>query len=244
MKRSPLFVVLAALAIAGCAKHAQAPTTGPTLSAPKVVWTGNSGGYAIRWTNGEITAVALSAPKRPIFSELGQAIMRFSTVAGKESSDCDLQRTAAVQSVVGSIISLSHDDTMHCNSGKSGVGTSFAAVNLAHPRNPMLLSDIFPGTDVAAVLAKAHEDCAIVPINLLSGFAFRDVVGNMVSVQIRLPGTCTTKNIDLSFAVPAQLKLPLQLAAQKREGFLQRDQPAIANGLSTIITYHYRTSSR
>lgn len=235
-------LLIASVALASCGKQARAPQTSQPV-APKVIWSGVSSGYAIRWTTGDITAAPARAPGRPSFSELGRAIVHFSAITREQTSNCDFQREVRLQSVVGSIISVRESDSTHCDNGVTGTGLATAAINLARPQAAAMLSDIFPAHALAAAQMKAGQLCKSVPKDLLSRFAFGELHGNTVVVLLTLSPGCSSTDINLALTAPPALKQQLRLAAQEKAGFLWHDQAAISHGDVTAISYHYRTST-
>ncbi len=242
MKLSPVLVVLAAAALVSCSKLTTQPMATPTSIVPKQIWSGTSGGFAILWTTGDITAHPANAPTPQVLSEIGRTVVDFHAITRHQTSDCDMTRQARVQSVVGSIVSIQSADTMKCADGASGTGLGTVAINLTHPLAPLSLADLFPNHELAALRTKAEHFCKSVPSDLLDRFAFAELHGSTVIVAVTLPPDCTESEVDLALGVPKALKQPLTLAAQRQQGFLLHDQRAIADGLATTVNYHYRTA--
>jgi hypothetical protein len=242
MKLSLVFVVVTAAAVTSCSKMTIAPLSSPSPVVPKQIWSGSSGGFQVNWTTGDITASPEHASGQLALSELGRTIVDFHEITHKQTSDCDMTRQAKLQSVVGSIVSIQFSDTMKCTNGATGTGLGSVAIDLAHPKTPLLLSSLFPGHELYALQILAGRFCKTVPKNLLSRFAFSELHGNTVIVAVTLPPDCTASHLDLALNVPAALKRPLNLAAQRKKGFLWHDQPAVASGAVTTVNYHYRTS--
>jgi hypothetical protein len=243
MNLSRVVVVLAAVvALASCSKMTIQPTSTPTSIVPKQIWSGSSGGFAILWTTGDITAHPTNAPATQALSEIGRTVVDFHAITRHQTSDCDMTRQARLQSVVGSVVSIQSADTMKCANGVNGTGLGIVAIDLAHPQKPVSLADLFPAHELAALRTKAAHFCKAVPGDLLGRFAFSELHGATVIVAVTLPPDCTESEVDLALGVPKALQQPLTLAAQRQQGFLLHDQRAIADGLATTVNYHYRTA--
>ncbi len=177
-----------------------------------------------------------------MLSELGLTIFDFHSITRKQSSDCDFVRVTQIQSVVGPIVSIMDTDTMKCANGANGTGRKTIAINLTHPSTPALLTDYFPGHELDSLVLRANRFCSSKVENLFNHFAFSELHGNTVVVAVTLPPDCSTSSVSLALNVPAKLRVPLALAARRRQGFLLQDQPKISGGQTTTINYHYRTT--
>ncbi len=240
MKRL-VILVLAALAAAGCAKFSIAPQQpSPPPGPPKLIWAGTSDGFTIRWTAGDITAAPVAAPTREVLSALGLTIFDFHAISKKQSSDCDFVRVTQLSSVVGPIVSIRDDDTMKCTNGVNGVGRKAVAIDLNHPGVPVSLTEYFAPRELLGLHAVAMHVCQAKLTDLFTRFAFESVAGNEVTVSLTLPGECKHASVSASLPIPAKLRRPLELAAQGKQGFLERDQARVAGGQTTTINYHYR----
>ena len=235
-------MVLAA-GLASCAKiNLAPPSTNASPFAPREIWRGESGGYRITWSTADLIAFPEHSPGIEAFSELGRTIADFHGMLRAQRADCDLTRQADLQSVVGTIISVRTADTMKCTSGTIGSSRGARSFDLAHPRDPLPLTSLFPAHELDALTTKAQHFCSSVPADLFNRFAFSELHQQQVIVAVTLPQTCTTEQVDITLNVPAKLKQPLAQAAQRVHGFLWHDQPAVSKGLSTTINYHYRAA--
>lgn len=242
MKRL-VILILAVSAVAACAKMTIAPPpASPAGGPPKLIWAGTSGGFSIRWTAGDISASKVSAPSRQVLSELGLTIFDFHNITRKQSSDCDFVRVTQLQSVVGSIVSIMDTDTMKCANGTNGTGRKTVAVDLRHPSTPALLSDYFPAHELDSLKTRADRFCSSKVENLFNRFSFSELHGNTVIVAVTLPPDCSTSSVSVALNLPPALRVPLALAAQRKQGFLLQSQPMISGGQTTTINYHYRTT--
>jgi hypothetical protein len=241
---SVLVLLIAVFAVQACGKFTIVPPlASPPSGVPTQIWSGSSGGFAIDWTTGDISASPQADPSKKVLSEFDRTVADFYRQTRKQRSDCDLQRAAELQSVVGSIVSISSTDSMKCTDGSTGKGMRTTAIDLAHPKSTLLLSDLFPAHELASLQTRAGHLCPHpAPRDLLSSFAFGEVHGNIVVVAVALPPQCSGSHVDLAMTIPAKLKAPLALAAQRKQGFLRRDRPAIAKAAVTTVDYHYRTS--
>lgn len=243
MELQRMVVVLAASALlASCAKINLAPQTTEQAGLPKQIWSGHSGGYLIDWTTGDITAAPQSSRNTVLLSEIGRAVVDFHAISRRQTSDCDMVRQATVLSVVGSIVSIQSADTMKCTSGASGTALGVVVVDLAHPKSPLSLTQLFPSSALMGFKADASRVCKTVPADLFSRFAFGQERGRTVSVVLVLPQDCTLPRLQRTLAVPARIARPLALAAQRQQGFLLPDQASVSGGAATTVTYHYRTT--
>jgi hypothetical protein len=245
MRRSLVFVAVVALALASCSKLSLAPpAASPTAFVPRQIWSGTSAGYRIMWSTADLIAYPQNSPTREAYSELGRTIVDFHGMLHAQRADCDVTRQADLQSVVGSIISVRTSDSMKCTSGVTGSSRSAQSFDLAHPRDPLTLTSLFPAHELYALTTRAQHFCSPVPADLFNRFAFSelDQHQHVVVLAVTLPQTCTTEQINVSFNVPTKLQQPLVQAAARTHGFLWRDQPVVSRGLSTTINYHYRAA--
>jgi hypothetical protein len=234
----------AALILIGCAKLTIAPRTPATPPGPpKIIWSGRSAGYIIRWTASDIAALPIAKSPGPTLSELGLTIYDFHQISRQQTADCDFVRVAQLQSVVGPIVSILDNDSMKCTNGASSTSRKTVAIDLRHPTTQALLTDYFPARELSSLLLRVARSCTAKPENLLNGFAFDEVHGNAVLLAITLPTACASSSISVALNVPAKLSRMLMLAAGRRQGFLLRDQGAVSGGQATTINYHYRTTS-
>jgi hypothetical protein len=242
MKRL-IIVMLVIIAAAACAKLSVVPKlASPVPGPPKVIWTGASGGFTIRWTAGDITAFKTGTSQQALSQE-GLTILDFHQKVRMQTADCDLVRVSQLQSVVGPIVSILDTDTMKCVNGFTGADRKTVAIDLARPRVPLLLTDYVPAHELNSLLTRVAHECSSKPTNLLNRFAFEQLSGNVVVVSFSLPHTCTTAKLSVALNVPTKLREPLALAARGQQGFLLRDQPRIAGGQTTTINYHYLITS-
>ena len=240
MKRR-VIVVLTALLIAACGKLAIAPQQpSPPPGPPKLIWSGQSAGFTIRWTASDIIASPVGAPTHELLSGLGLTIFDFHIISHQQSSDCDFVRVMQLQSVVGPIVSLQDDDTMKCTNGATGLGRKVVAVDLTHPGQPASLSEFFSPTQLAPLLTRAAHACTSKVPDLARRFSFVSLEAKDVTVRLTLPPGCSTPNVDAPLPVPAKLRAPLVLAASRKQGFLAGEQAKISGGQTTTINYHYR----
>lgn len=241
MKLSLVILVLAAAAaISSCSKLNIAPAASPGGVGPKQIWSGTSAGFTITWSTSDIVATPQQDPKRQAFSELTRTALDFHKIARMQTADCDMTRQAKIQSIVGTIISIQRKDTMKCTDGASGASSGSMAVDLAHPKSPLLLSSLFPAHELDALRTKAQHFCKTVPDELQNRFAFSELHGKSVVVAVTLGADCSQSEVDLVLNVPPSLKKPLELASKRQQGFLWHDEPAIAGSSVATINYHYR----
>jgi hypothetical protein len=245
MRRLAVLPLAAAtIVLAGCPKLTVTPQLAPSPQGPpKLIWAGNSAGYAIRWTNIDISAVPLRKSGGQVLTELGLTIFDLHRASRMQTGDCDFVRVARLQSVVGPIISIADDDTMKCANGATGAYRKTVAIDLRHPGTPALLSDYFPAHELGSLALRVARVCPSRPENLLNGFAFDQLQGSAVTVAVALPSACSEPAVKIALNVPPSLRDALELAARKRQGFLLKDQPAVSTGQTTTINYHYRVGN-
>jgi hypothetical protein len=245
MKRLTIVSLAAvALVLSGCAKLTIAPQTPPTPPGPpKIIWSGRSAGYIIRWTASDIAAMPVAKPSGTTLSELGLTIYDFHQISRQQTADCDFVRVAQVQSVVGPIVSILDNDSMRCSNGTTSIDRKTVAIDLRHPTTQALLTDYFPARELSSLLLRVARSCSTKPENLLNGFSFDELHGNAVLLAVTLPTSCSSSSINMALNVPAKLARALMLAASRRQGFLLRDQGAVSGEQTTTINYHYRTTS-
>lgn len=243
MRRLVILLCVAAGLIvpAACARQPSVTRPSAQTGPPKLIWSGTSAGYNVRWTAGDITAAPIGAPASAGISELGLTIVDFHGITRKQTADCDFTRVTQLQSVVGPIVSIQDLDSMKCANGTVGTGRKVAAIDLRHASRPALLSDYFSPAQLAPIQTRISKLCPSQPATLLNRFAFHQVKGNAVIVDISLPVQCSVSVTQAALPTPATLQHWLLLAAARKAGFLVVDQPLVARGQTTTINYHYRT---
>ncbi len=131
-------LILAGLALLGFISFAQ--LIGQKGPAEKIIWTGQSGGFTIRWAASDIRAQPSGKTRQVLFSVIPLAqkgFEDFSTSmkdpdAGAE--DCSYERNFRVLSVVGSIVSFEDVYYSFCQGwAHPSVETRFTAIDLAKP---------------------------------------------------------------------------------------------------------------
>jgi hypothetical protein len=126
-------------AVAGTEPQAaKGPPVAPQgKAAAKVIWTGQSGGFAISWTAADIQARPLKKPGRLVFSAAQLSRRGFQTFISPPNLDgseeqVTYERKFALLSVVGSIVSFR--DELYYNvqpSAHPGLETRFTTIDLA-----------------------------------------------------------------------------------------------------------------
>jgi len=97
--------------------------------------------------------------------------------------------------------------------------------------------------DLVKELAASNPECeyAFQP-DLLNRFAFHHVEGNRVAVRIGLSHGCEVARgmltqLGILLPIPPRLKVALDRASTRAEGFLMRELPLVSNGQKTSIHY-------
>jgi len=157
-------MVCSLLALSGMAQRAA------QKSAPEqVIWAGISGGFAIRWTTGEVAASPSSSATDVRLSARQLARAEFAKIE-KDADDvdlCEYERTFRIASVVGSIVTLEDTYYLGCGGAHPDGRARFVAVDLAKPSttksrglsddedlpgNLVTLTDYFPEAEILRAL--------------------------------------------------------------------------------------------
>jgi hypothetical protein len=144
--------------------------------ADRTIWTGRSGGYALRWSTAEIKASSARTPTDVRFSAkaiAGKAFNEYKAIMTsiEEPSvpQCTYERTFTLLAVVGSIITLRDNYYSSCTGEAHPAGeTRLLALDLAkpggvrydeemhidinHPGQVIKLTDLFPEADIVQAL--------------------------------------------------------------------------------------------
>ncbi len=239
--RQAVWVLLTAVFLVSCAK-VSVPGAAPRPGAPQAIWSGQSAGLHILWTTAEIQANRVAAPSSPIFSEVGATIEDFHRYAAARAADCDMARSAEIQSVVGPILSILEHDTLRCADGSDVSRQVLRVVDLRRPGIQVGLGDYFPSSQLGPLRTRVGRFCSAVPPGIFDHFWFESIHGATVTVGILLPPTCSTERLTYAFPTPPALSAMLTQAAARSHGFLRRDASRISGGVSTVVNYHYRRS--
>ncbi|HEX2886661.1 hypothetical protein [Vineibacter terrae] len=215
---------------------------GARAQAPAAIWSGTSAGFDVQWTTGDIV---VRRGQQPVFSarDWAQAgLAHFIDVNRDTRSarppDCTLTRSLRIVALVGTMMSLEDGFETTCRrEAHPGGMTRLLTVNLAKPGSlaqagrdaigrvdpdqpgrAVLLTDLFPASDVLAGLAGAPplrdvlrrakstpatlpalleavayasgegDACYSVPADLLAAFAFARLDGERIVMRLGLPG--------------------------------------------------------
>lgn len=166
------------LTLARIAAIAVALLTAPSTFAQTAIWSGNSGGFTVTWTQADITArrgdnLAFSA------RDLAKAGLAHFVAAnrrgGLKTPDCDYERRFRIAALVGSLLSLEDRAEFTCTKeAHPGGATRLITIDLANPKpvaeigadaigridtkspgKAVLLTHLFPAEEVLKVLATA-----------------------------------------------------------------------------------------
>jgi hypothetical protein len=130
-------------------------------AAEKSIWSGQSGGFTIQWTTGNLVARRATSPARIVFSAKSLAEREWKNIQDDVVvEDRDYSRTFRLLSVVGSIIS--YDDAEYCDCGGAhpSMSDDYRAIDLAKPGGvsdkesgrAARLNDLFPESDLLKAL--------------------------------------------------------------------------------------------
>lgn len=101
------------------------------------IWSGTSGGFAIRWTASDINARVANNPSDVRYSAKAQAQAEFDRIKKDNESDpmtCTIDQDYTLMSVVGSIISIQDHYYLGCEQTAHPGGESrFIAIDLSKP---------------------------------------------------------------------------------------------------------------
>lgn len=167
---SPAFARIAAIAAV--------LLTAPGAFAQTAIWSGDSGGFTVTWTDADITArhgdkLAFSARDLA-----GAGLAHFVAAnrrGGSKAPDCDYQRRFRIAALVGSLLSLEDRTEFTCTrEAHPGGTTRLITLDLASPKpvaevgedaigridtkspgKALLLTQLFPPEEVLKVLAAA-----------------------------------------------------------------------------------------
>lgn len=169
MRRWLAGCAVSALMFAGAGVHTSAQRPAPR-AAEQPIWSGTSAGYSIQWTTGDLMARQAAGAAGASFSGRQMARDDFAYIEKESESHCEYNRTFALLSVVGSIMSYSDAYGLSCeNTAHPSDQTRFVAVDLSKPAgaprrpedttlpgNIARLTDFFPAGEVLkALLADA-----------------------------------------------------------------------------------------
>lgn len=232
------------------------------------IWAGASAGFAVQWSRSDI---AVHRGKQLVFSAsdwakagLAHFLMVNRSAGGTAPPDCDYQRHMRIVALVGTMMSLEDRVEISCRrEAHPGGMTRLITVDLAasgplaqagrdaigridtrHPGQAVLLTKLFPATDVLAALASTPQlrevlqrtganpralpellaavggasgqgdDCFIVPDDLLGSFAFDRLDQDRIVLQLGLPGDGPCR-MNLTTAT-SRFAMPDALAAAVR----------------------------
>jgi hypothetical protein len=158
-----LFPPLALVAL-GASCFAQVPARS---DAP--IWSGQSGGFALRWTTGDLTAAPVGQPSKVIFSAKEQALRRFAefkkeNLETEPSWRCSYSLKFTVLSFAGSLLSYQETEDSYCGRPNGpgwnhpSIQTSYRVIDLNKPDVPVSLARFFAEE---AVLGAVLSDSTI-----------------------------------------------------------------------------------
>lgn len=180
--RTLIYLTLACLFVAcslftsAQADNSTPVTSGELKQADQTIWTGRSGGYALRWSTAEISAhssrtstdvrFSAKAIARKDFADYKSSMM---SVEEPDTPHCIYERTFTLLSVIGSLVSVRDNYYSSCTGEAHPAGeTRLLAfdlakpgavaydeemnTNLANPGKVIKLTDLFPEADIVQAL--------------------------------------------------------------------------------------------
>ncbi len=157
-----LFLMAARLPVAPCfsQEHARPDTT---------IWIGQSGGFILEWTTGDITAAPVSDPSKIIFSAREIALKKFAAFKKENLQEdpawqCSYSLKFTVLSFAGSLLSYEENEDSYC--GRiNGPGWNhpsdqihYRVIDLKQPSVPISLAKFF---SEASVLEELLADSTV-----------------------------------------------------------------------------------
>ncbi len=150
-----LFGALAEVAGAESRIAGESPAARQKQETPQVIWAGESGGFNIRWTDGDIQIHPSKSPNRVVFSARSLAQQEFARIKASENKYglkeryCEIVASYGIFSVVGSSLSLFEGGDVDCEETAHPSHTSrFIAIDLKKPggftKKRVKLTDYFP----------------------------------------------------------------------------------------------------
>ena len=121
----------------------------------QVIWTGESGGFRIKWTTADLSATPVTQPSTVVFSARRAARVEALAGLGEQSTAqdwpySDYQRTYNLLSVVGSLLSI-EDELVYANPG-TYMTVNYRVIDLTHPAQAISLADLFPEDELLKAL--------------------------------------------------------------------------------------------
>lgn len=150
-----IFGALAGVAGAESRPEGGSPAAPQEQQKAQAIWTGKSGGFAIRWTDSDIQVHPLKSPNRVVFSARSLAQQEFARIKASEKKYglkeryCEIVASYGIFSVVGSILSLFEGGDVYCEETAHPSHTSrYIAIDLKKPggftKKRVKLTDYFP----------------------------------------------------------------------------------------------------
>jgi hypothetical protein len=127
----------------------------------KAIWSGQSGGFTIRWTTADLVARPTRSPARTVFSAKALAEHQWKSIEKDGVEEYyEYNRTFELLSVVGSIVSYSDTEYCACGGAHPTAYVQFKAIDLAKPARvgdkesgrAVKLNDLFPESDILKAL--------------------------------------------------------------------------------------------
>jgi hypothetical protein len=129
------------------------PDSSPDPKSSQAIWSGESGGFAIRWTTADLEAKSVAPPESLVFSAaslakqglqvfLPEALELMQDVRGSDQKrGCSYERRFTLLSVVGPLVSFQDDYYSYCQGwAHPSVDIRFTTVDLAKPGEALYVS--------------------------------------------------------------------------------------------------------
>jgi hypothetical protein len=125
----------------------------PSTDAPeKIIWTGESGGFTIRWTTENLSASRSGSAEGAVFNVRPMVEREWKEIEGDRSKriregeslmDFEYDRSIEVLSIVGPLVSISDSEGCDCGGAHPSAVTIYRALDLSRPGAVDLSSDGF-----------------------------------------------------------------------------------------------------
>jgi len=130
---------------------------------PREIWSGESAGFIVRWTSGDITAAPAAQPSKVVFSAKASAERKFrafkkDNIEEDPAWQCSYRLRFKVLSLAGPILSYEENESSYCGR-KNGPGWAhpsdqivYRVLDLTQVRKPIKLTEYFSESEILAAL--------------------------------------------------------------------------------------------
>jgi hypothetical protein len=147
--------VMAGVAEAESKPERESPVAGQQQKTAPTIWAGKSGGFKIRWTDGDIQAHSLKSPNQVVFSARSLAKQDFARFKAAENKYgfkerfCEVVYSYKILSLTGSILSFLEETGVDCEkTAHPSLTNRFTVIDLEKSgdfsKKRVTLTDYFP----------------------------------------------------------------------------------------------------